>query len=145
MLGTIEKVLLLQEVDILQPISTEYLRQIASITKEIEYTRGESIYFEGDQADAMYVVIDGQVQIHREGRTLLTAKLNDSFGVWALFDEEERVVTATTLEDTRLLSLEKDDFLELLANHSEITESVLSSMAKRLRTLLGRVSMKAGK
>jgi len=141
MLSTIEKVLLLQEVEILQSVSTEYLGYIAVITEEVEFQEGDSIYSEGEPADAMYVVIHGEVRLHRGDQEVLVAKPKSAFGVWALFDEEERVAAATCLTDSRLLCLEKDDFHDLLADHSEITRSVLSVMAKKLRGLVGRVSL----
>ncbi len=146
MLNTIEKVLLLQEVEILQSVSTEYLGHIAVITEEIEFQGGDIIYREGEPANAMYVVINGEVRIHRGDREVLIAKPKSVFGVWALFEEEERVVTATCLTDSRILCLEQNDFHDLLADHSEITRSVLGGMAKKLRGLVGRVSLpNAGK
>ncbi len=141
MLSIIEKVLLLQEVEILQSVSTEYLSQIAVITDELEFTEGDTIYNEGESAEAMFVVINGDVRIHRGEQEVLIAKPKSAFGIWALFEEKERVVSATCLTDTQLLCLEKDDFHDLLADHSEITRSVLSAMAKRLRSLVGRISL----
>jgi len=141
MLSIIEKVLLLQEVEILQSVSTEYLSQIAVITDEREFTEGDTIYNEGESAEAMFVVISGEVRIHRGEQEVLIAKPKSAFGIWALFEEKERVVSAICLSDTQLLCLEKDDFHDLLADHSEITRSVLSAMAKRLRSLVGRISL----
>ena len=141
MLSTIEKVLLFQEVEILQSIPTEYLGRIALITEEVDFREGDIIYHEGESATSMYIVIDGEVRLHRGEQEVMIAKHKAAFGVWALFEEEERMVTATCLSDSRLLCLEKDDFHDLLADHSEITRSVLNAMAKRLRSLVGRVSL----
>ena len=141
MLSTIEKVLLFQEVEILQSIPTEYLGRIAIITEEVDFHEGDIIYHEGESATSMYIVIDGEVRLHRGEQEVMIAKPKAAFGVWALFEEEERMVTATCLSDSRLLYLEKDDFHDLLADHSEITRSVLNAMAKRLRSLVERVSL----
>ncbi len=141
MLSIIEKVLLLQEVEILKSVSTEHLSQIAIITHEVEYQEGHTIYYEGEIATTMYVVINGEVRIYKGDQEVLVAKPKSAFGVWALFDEEERVVSATCLTDSRLLCLEKNDFHELLADHSEISRSVLMAMSKRLRSLVAHVSL----
>lgn len=141
MLSIIEKVLLLQEVEILQSVSTEHLGYIAQITDEIEFQKNESIYREGDSADALYVVISGEVLIHRNNQKLLTAGPKSAFGIWALFDEDERVVSAASVSSCHLLCLAKEDFHDVLADHSEITRSVLSAMARRLRGLIDRVSL----
>ncbi len=141
MLSIIEKVLLLQEVEILQSVETEYLAQIAVITGESEFQSGDMIFSEGDSAQTMYVVINGEVRLHRGEQDVMTAVPKTAFGVWALFEEEGRVVTATCKEDSLLLVLEKDDFHDLLADHSDITRSILEAMTKKLRGLIGRVSL----
>ena len=145
MLSTIEKVLLLQDVEILKSVSTEHLGHVAAITEEIEFQEGENIFIEGESASSMYVVVSGEIRLHRDEQDVMVAKPKEAFGVWALFEEEvERMVTATCLSDTRLLCLEKEDFHDLLADHSEMIRSVMSAMAKKLRGLVGRVSFPKG-
>ena len=88
----------------------------------------------------MYVVVEGKVKLTRDGQDVMTAEKKDVFGTWALFDDEPRVVTATSLEDTQLLRIDKEEFVDLLADHVAITQSILKTMAKRLRNLMRRIS-----
>ncbi len=143
MLTTIEKVIFLQDVDIFEYTSTENLSHIAAITTEIEVKKNNIIYNEGDISDAMYMIIDGAVSLRREGIEIMEGKVKDVFGTWALFDDEPRVVTATAVEDCRLLRILKEDFIELLGDHVGITQGVLKKMVKRLRGLVGRVGKEA--
>ena len=83
---------------------------------------------------------EGKVNISRAGQEVMVAGHKDVFGTWALFDDEPRVATATTLEDTRLLRIDKEEFIDLLADHVAITQSILKSMVKRLRKLMTRIS-----
>lgn len=140
MLTAVEKVLFLQDVDIFEFTSTEDLAHIAAITDEVEIKENETIFKEGEFPDAMYIVSEGKVSLSREGQEVMVAEHKDVFGTWALFDDEPRVVTATTLEDTRLLRIDKEEFIDLLADHVAITQSVLKTMVKRLRKLMTRVS-----
>ncbi|MGB2906481.1 MAG: cyclic nucleotide-binding domain-containing protein [Candidatus Aminicenantaceae bacterium] len=140
MLTTVEKVLFLQEVDIFEYISTEDLSHIAAITEEIEFQPDEILFKQGDLPDAMYMVISGQVRLTREGEEVMVAGAKDVFGTWALFDDEPRVAAATTLEDTRVLRIDKEDFIDLLADFVAITQSILKTMVKRLRKLMTRIS-----
>ncbi len=89
MLSTIEKVLLLQDVEILKSVSTEHLGHVAAITEEIEFQEGEIIYNEGESATSMYVVISGEIRLHRGEQDVMIAKPKTTIGVWALFEEEE--------------------------------------------------------
>jgi CRP-like cAMP-binding protein len=140
MLTTVEKVLFLQDVDIFEYTSTEDLSHIAAITDETEIKANEIIFKEGEFPDAMYIVSEGKVTISRAGQEVMVAGHKDVFGTWALFDDEPRVATATTLEDTRLLRINKEEFIDLLADHVAITQSILKSMVKRLRKLMTRIS-----
>lgn len=140
MLTTVEKVIFLQDIDIFEYTSTEDLAHIAVITDEIEVKANKVIFKEGEFPDAMYMVIEGEVSLTRENQEVMIAKHKDVFGTWALFDDEPRVATATTLKDTRLLQIDKEDFIDLLADHVEITQSILKVMTKRLRKLMIRIN-----
>ena len=87
----------------------------------------------------MYIVLSGGVRLHRDETEVTTARAGAAFGTWALFDDEVRVASATTLSDTRLLRIYKEDFIELLADNVEITQGVLKAVVRRLRGLVERV------
>lgn len=140
MLTTIEKVLFLQEIDMFEFTTTEDLSHIAAITEEVEYEADSIIFKEEEISDSMYVVVEGKVKLTRDGQDVMTAEKKDVFGTWALFDDEPRIVTATALEITQLLRIDKEEFVDLLADHVAITQSILKTMAKRLRNLMRRIS-----
>lgn len=140
MLTTVEKVIFLQDIDIFEFVATEDLSYIAAITDEVEYPPEETIFEEGDISDAMFLVVEGKVRLTRGDQEVMVAQKKDVFGTWALFDDEPRVATAKTLESSRLLQINKEDFIDLLADHVAITQSVLKTMVKRLRNLMTRIS-----
>ena len=57
-------------------------------------------------------------------------------GTWALFDAEPLNVSATTVEDTRLLRIGRDDFYDLLSDNMEITANIFAILVKRFRQLV---------
>ncbi len=138
MLTTVEKVVVLQDIDVFERIPLEDLAYIALITEEISVEPGVKLYAEGEISDSMYLVLEGKIRLHRHGADVLFAGPRDVFGTWALFDEETRVVTATVVEESRLLKIGKENFLDLLTGHTKITEGVLQAMASRMRSLMGR-------
>ncbi len=140
MLTTVEKVIFLQDIDIFEFTSTEDLAHIAAITDEVQFQAGDTIFEEGEFSDAMYMVIEGKVRLTRGDQEVMVAEKKDVFGTWALFDDEPRVAAATTLESSLLLQIDKEDFIDLLADHVAITQSVLKTMVKRLRNLMTRIS-----
>jgi CRP-like cAMP-binding protein len=139
MLTTIEKVVFLQDVDIFEFTSTEDLAQIAAVTEEVEIEKGNLIFKEGDISDCMYMIIEGRIRLIRDASDVMIGAHKDVFGTWALFDNDPRVVTAIAMEDSRLLRIQKEDFIDLLGDNVRITQGVMKKLAKRLRSLLGRL------
>ena len=139
MLSIVEKVILLQNVDVFTDIKSEQLSYLAAIAEEVSYDADEPIYKIDDASDSLYVVLDGQVRLHRGDEEISVANGSDPFGTWALFDATPRVTSATAVTDSRLLYIDRDDFLDLLSDHVQITEAVMNALVRRLRGLLARV------
>lgn len=144
MLSVVEKVIFLQNVEVFSGIPTEQLSYLAAIAAEESYAAGEVIYEYQEPSDAFYVVLDGKVRLHHGGEEISVAGSNDSFGTWALFDDTPRVATATAVENSRVLRIGREDFLDLLSDHVRITEGVLKALVGRLRGLLDRVGTDIG-
>ena len=136
-LNIVEKVISLEAVDLLASLSPEQLAHIASIAQEVRFAPGKTILEAGKPLDALYVIVEGAVELSRDGSPLTTARENEVLGAWALFEEEDPLpVTARTLEDTRLLRIGREDFYDLLADNSEITSAIFSTLVKRFRKLV---------
>ena len=144
MLTTIEKVISLQDVDIFSQVSTEELAYLAAIGREEEHAAGDVIYSNREPADSMYLVVAGRVRLHSDDLEITVASEGDTFGTWALFDDEPRVSAATAVEDSRVLRIHKEDFIDLLADNVEITQGVLKALVGRVRGLIGRVGGGSG-
>ncbi len=140
MLTTIEKVIFLQEVDAFERLRTEDLAHIAAISEELSVPRDSVIFREGGNPDSMYLVLEGKVRLHQDQREVMVASEKNAFGTWALFDDEPRVVTATAIEESRLLRIDKEDFIDLLADNVRITQGILKSLVVRVRGLMTRVT-----
>ena len=70
MISTVEKVLFLKGVDLFKNIPGEELTHIARITDEVEYGTESTIFAEGDQGDAMYLIVEGNVRVHAGSQQL---------------------------------------------------------------------------
>lgn len=135
MLSVVEKVIFLQNVDVFSEVPTEQLAFLAAIAEEVSLEDGEAVYAEDEASDSMYLVLEGEVRLHRGTAEITVARSKEAFGTWALFDDEPRVVSATCLSDARLLRVDKEDFIEVLADNVQITQGVLKAIVRRLRAL----------
>lgn len=139
MFTTVEKVIFLQNVEVFAAVSTEHLAYIAAIAAEVSYLKNETVYQLGQPSNALYLVLEGKIRLHREEEEIATAGPREAFGTWALFDDEPRLTTATAMEDSRLLRVDREEFFELLSDHTEVNQAVLKHIAGRMRSLVERV------
>lgn len=136
MLSTIERVLTLQRNEIFAETSTEGLAHMAAIAEEVEFQPNDSLFEEGAIPDACYLLLAGQVELTRGGRTELTVGSGEDIGVWALFDGEPRVFAARATENTHALKINRDDFFDLLADHTDIIQALFRTLVGRIRQVL---------
>jgi CRP-like cAMP-binding protein len=135
MLTNLEKVLLLQNVDLFSRVTLEQLSYIAAITHEITVPAGRRLYQEGDVPDGLYIVVSGSVLMRRSLQDIDRIAPNGTFGVWALFDDELRLTTAESLEESRLLFVPREEFYDVLSDHFEMVAGLFKHLVQRLRKL----------
>jgi CRP-like cAMP-binding protein len=135
-LNIVEKVIALEGVELLEGLTPQQLARIASIAREVKYPPGKVVFEPAKPMEALYVVIDGSVELSRDGQTLVVAGPNQVLGAWALFDEDPMPLTARSMEDTRLLRIGRDDFYDVLSDNVEITAAMFSTLVKRFRRLV---------
>lgn len=135
-LNIVERVIALEAVDLLKNLKPDQLARIASIAKQVTYPPGSVILDAKKSTDALFVILDGTVEIRTPEGVSTRAGQNDVLGAWALFDTEPLNVTATAIEDTKLLRIGRDDFYDLLSDNMEITASIFSMLVKRFRQLV---------
>lgn len=135
-LNIVEKVIALEGVELLSNLTPEQLLRIASIAQEVNFPPEKPVIEPARPMDALYVILDGAVEISRNGERLHVARQSEILGAWALFDEAPMPVSAKTLEDTRLLRIRRDDFYDLLSDNVEIMAAIFSTLVKRFRKLV---------
>jgi CRP-like cAMP-binding protein len=136
-LNIVEKVIALEGVELFRNLTPEQLARIANVAHEVRLPPDKIVLDGRSPADALYVIVDGGVELSRNGEALETAHQNNVLGAWALFEENDPMpVAARTVEDTRLLRIGRDDFYDLLADNSEITSAIFSMLVKRFRQLV---------
>ncbi len=129
----IEKVLVLKSVSMFAETSESILSGISEIMREQRVDKGSIVFKEGELGDCLYIIYDGLISIHNEVQEYARMGKREIFGELALLDPEPRSATATTLSDTLLLRIDKEDFDELIENQPEIAHGILSILSKRIR------------
>jgi CRP-like cAMP-binding protein len=123
-------------VDLLANVGPRHLIKLAAVAREEGMWKGQVLYAEPDLADALYVVVEGSVQLTSQGRELSAVGPGQAFGTWALVDDSERGQQAMCAEDGLLLALMREDFYEVVDSDPELPRELLRILARRLRELV---------
>ena len=103
------------------------------------YHPGEVVFEEGDPGRALFVVVEGAVEITRataQGPYVLnTLGPGDAFGELALIDDFPRSATARVATPGRLLILYKSDFDALIDGNARIAVVVMRNLSRTARHL----------
>jgi CRP-like cAMP-binding protein len=133
MLTTLEKTILLKSVGLFKEISAEDLSYVAGIAEEAEAAAGTSIFREGDYGDCLYIIIGGSVRIHKGGRELAVLNRLQTVGEMAVLDGSPRSASAVALEDTTMIKVDREQFLDVMRSSPEIMQGIIRLLLTRLR------------
>lgn len=133
MLLTIEKVAILRTVDIFANIPDYVLASVAQIIEEVELEPGDTFIQEGAIEDCLYIVVEGEVRVHSQNRTIITLGPGKSVGELAVLDPEPRAAAVTAVRPSLLFRLDKEPFDEVMADRPEIAQGVIRALCRRVR------------
>ena len=140
MISTVEKVLFLKSVDLFSAIPGEVLAQVAGIAQEVNFEDGDLILQEGESGDAMFLIVEGEVVVHKLDQQLTRLGVRESFGEMAILDNEPRSASITAAQDVSCLKVEREDFYNLMSEKVEIAYGVIRVLTQRLRNANLRMS-----
>ena len=129
----VEKVLILKSLSIFKDTPEHILADLAPLMQEEEYEQNSLIFKEGEIGDCMYIIQQGEVNIHKGGTTLAILKEKEVFGELSLLDAEVRSASATSNTDCMLFRIEQEPFYELIDNRPEVARGFIKILCKRLR------------
>lgn len=122
------KVSFLQSVKIFGSLSWRMISRVVDVVEEVVLGPKELVIKEGDEADSMYIIEEGECSVSQkgtsaaDGETLLRVlRPGDYFGDRALLFDETRSATVTAISRIKLMRLDKESFRVLLSDlHAEL-------------------------
>jgi CRP/FNR family cyclic AMP-dependent transcriptional regulator len=128
-----EKVELLRKVPLFERCSKRELAEIAKLADEIDLKEGKELIREGARGREFFVLLEGKVDVLRDGRRINRLGAGDFFGEIALVAPSEiRTATVTATTPVRTLVVTAQNFKRLLEGSPEIKLKVLEALAARL-------------
>jgi CRP-like cAMP-binding protein len=124
----------LAKTDIFHGFKPEELSVFAPFLEVVRIKDSHTIFQEGMDGDAWFVILDGEVSVTKEmpsGPPHVLSHLypGESFGEMALMDGAPRMATLYAVEDTMLARLPRETFLQLLRDRSLPAVKLLWAMS----------------
>ena len=102
-----------------------------------DFKKKHILYSEGQRPKGVYFVISGKIKIYKgsaDGKDLITAITGpgDFFGYISILEETNYKDSAQALEDSKLMFIPREDFLELITNDTRIAKQFIGIITKNV-------------
>jgi|GEM_PF-3388161 len=106
-----------------------------SLVSEIEtrnYASGENIFEQDSDAQSMYIILSGSVEVFRDDELLATLRAGSILGEIALVTAQPRSATARAKHDTTVFEITADDIERVASDHPAISSEIAKFTRKRI-------------
>lgn len=129
----------LKYVPLFSELDEETLSKIENLGQKRKFDRDSIILIENESGTALFVIISGKVKVSRvseDGKEVILSILSESdfFGEMAILDGFTRSANVTALEESELFIIQRNDFMDLLYQHPEVSIALIQELTNRLRT-----------
>ncbi len=115
------------------------LERVAFTLSEVELPAGEILLRQGEPGDLAYLVVDGELVVDRDGREIGRVHPGGVVGEIALLRGAPRMATVRALGPSRLLAIEREEFLAAATGGAAALEAAEELVETRLALAGGAV------
>jgi serine/threonine protein phosphatase PrpC len=121
-------------------MSYKELVRVSNAASMVELAQDQVIFSQGQPGDAMYVVLSGSVRLAKDETVVAELGRGHHFGEMALVDRSVRSLTATAIEGTRLVVIQRKDFYDIIKREPAIATKMLWSFVQVLGARLRKTT-----
>jgi len=128
----------IRSTELFAELQDDVLIRITEISQEQHYKENHVLFDEGDAADSLYLILEGEVEILKDGIAVLTRnKPHTCIGEMSIIEENTfRSAMIRCTKDTKMLKILRRDFLNVLRQESTVVEGIFRVLNAKLRNAL---------
>ena len=129
----------IQEVELFERIPSHMINEIAEFAIEESYPGEHVLFREGDLAEDLYILEDGQVNLALQGEDRIVFPVTQEGSVfgWSAFVEPQRyTATAKFVMDSKVIKIDGERVLGLLERHPHEGLIIMRRLAGVIATRL---------
>ena len=132
-----EEVDMLRKIQLFSKVEPAKLKLLAFTSERAVFEAEEVLFHQGDQADAAYIIVAGEVAVDVEsptGRRTRVAQLgrDQIVGEIGILGDVPRTATVTALGRTTTLKITKDLFFRMVSDFPSMAVEVMRVLAHRV-------------
>jgi CRP-like cAMP-binding protein len=133
MLGGVQRALILKGFSGFAGLKAEQLALLASICREKHYSAGALLHEPGKPVTSFHLVIDGEVEMYRDGQPYRVLTGRSTVGGLASLARDPRGAHAVAKTDVFALMMDGDDMDEVFEDNFSIIYAVMRGLGNALR------------
>lgn len=135
---------IIKSTSLFEGLSGEEVETISKLIFEKKYGKGETIFFEGDEADGFYIVSSGQIKVFKmnpmgKEHILHIFGPGEPVGEVPVFSKQPFPANAEALVKSSTLFFPRKDFVALIENNPSIALNMLAVLSRRLRQFAAQI------
>jgi CPA1 family monovalent cation:H+ antiporter len=123
----------LAEVPLFEGLPKRQLRRVAKLARVRRFAPGSVMVRTGDPGRSFYVLLDGDAKVVRTGAKSRRLGAGDYFGEMALLDGAPRSADVVADGEVLALTVGRNEFGKLLRAEPALAQTLLRTLAARLR------------
>ena len=127
----------LRGVDLFARLDDELLGALADSSVTTAFTAGDQLVRQGDEADGVWVITEGEVELQRRGTPAVNYGPGMVVGDLSLLSGEPHSVDAIAKTDGSRLVIGAGEFLAAVRHHPEVASEFIKVLISRIRLLQG--------
>jgi CRP/FNR family cyclic AMP-dependent transcriptional regulator len=109
------------------------LESLADSGREVFFEAGTRILRQGELGLAFLLILDGGVEVNRDGKRLASLGRGQFFGEMTAVDDQPRSADVVATEPTTCFGLPAWSFDAMLASNPSVAKQVIRELVRRLR------------
>lgn len=114
------------------------VERLVAMSEELELKPGDYLIREGEMGDAMYIILEGKLQVRRkagESEVVLAERgAGEVIGEMSVVDQAPRFASVIALTNVRVMKIDQEMFMALLDWSPGSARAILKTFGQRLRS-----------
>jgi HEAT repeat protein len=128
----VERVVFLRRAPLFAALPPQDLQPIAAVAEEHLFAEGDLIAAEGEPGETTYVIVEGEVDVVADGRTLAVRSSGEVIGEMSVISSRPRVASLRAKSDVRVLEIHKSAFEAILRERPDTALALMRVLCERL-------------